>query len=147
MAHSPTRKTAYHYLCLDGERFVNDKDYATALLIYEKALLDMPVGDQKALKGICRCYRKLALKALKKQDFKKVQKLLQTLIAIPRIKPLLTSKDYYVLAEAALENMDLPLAEQTLEQMLTLKPESQEGIQLLKRLKAEKLHQQMKGLY
>lgn len=142
-----TRKANYHHLCLDAQRFVAEKEYETALLIYEKALQEVPAGDLKASKGICRCYRKLALSALKQQDFKKTQNLLQTLIAIPRVSTLLTGKDYCVLAEAALENGELLDAEQAIEKALTLQPESTEATQLRKRLKTEQLHQQMKDLY
>lgn len=146
--HATISKTNYHNLCLDAQRFVSEKDYTTALLIYEKALQEAPIGDQKALKGICRCYRKLALKSWKNQDFLRVQVLLEELMAKPKIGALLTAKDYFVLAEAAIENMDLSRAEQSLRNAFTLKPESIETAhKLQKRLQTEQLHQQMKDLY
>jgi len=144
---TPMRKSNYHALCLDAQRFVTEKDYATALSIYQKALQEAPAGDAKALKGICRCYRKLALKALKKEDFKAVQHLLETLMATPKVSSLLTSKDYCVLAEAALENMDMAQAKPAIDRALEINPTSPEAVQLQKRLRTELLHQQMKDLY
>lgn len=141
------RKSNYHQLCLDAQRFVTEKDYTTALTIYTKALQEPPAGDQKALKGVCRCYRKLALRALKKEDFKGVQSLLEAMIALPKVSSILSSKDYCVLAEAALENGDIAQANQAVAKALEINPTSSEALQRQKHLRAELLHQQMKDLY
>lgn len=62
--------------------------------------------------------------------------------------PLLTGRDYFVLAEVALENMDLSQAEQSIEKALSFTAESTEAAhKLRRRLQTELLHQQMKDLH
>ncbi len=137
----------YHRLCLDAKNFFDAKDYDTALRIYEKALTEAPAGDATALKGICRCTRKQARKALKKGNTLEVQKLLEALFKRPRIAPLLGGKDYQVLAEAALENGDLVCCAEALRQALAIKPELAEELHnLQKRLRTEQLHQDMRDM-
>lgn len=118
-----------------------------ALRIYEKALSEAPAGDLTALKGICRCTRKQARKALKKGDTPTVQNLLQNLMKRPQVGSLLGGKDYQVLAEAALENGDLTTCTEAIRLALNLKPELAEAIHSLqKRLRTEQLHQDMKDM-
>lgn len=137
----------YHSLCLDAKNFFDAKDYDTALRIYEKALSEAPAGDFTALKGVCRCTRKQARKALKKGDTPEVQRLLEALLKRPHVAPLLGGKDYQVLAEAALENGDFVSCAEALRQALAIKPElAAELHNLQKRLRTEQLHQDMKDM-
>lgn len=137
----------YYSLCLDAKNFFEAKDYDTALRIYEKALTEAPAGEQTALKGVCRCTRKQALKALKKGDTPEVQRLLEALFKRSHVTPLLSGKDYQVLAEAALENGDLASCAEALSQALALKPElAAEVHNLQKRLRTEQLHQDMRDM-
>lgn len=137
----------YQNLCLDAKGFFEAKDYDTALKVYTQAATLAPPGDLNALKGMCRCTRKTARKALKKGDYIQVQTLLDELMKNPRVHPLLTGKDYLVLAEAALENQALAHCANALQKALEIKPELAEAAHALqKRLKTEQLHQDMRGM-
>lgn len=138
----------YQHLLHDGERFFKAKDYATAFAIYQRALSLAPPGDQRALGQLCRCYRKKALKALKRDDFKEVQALLQEMLSLPGYQSLAKGLDYKILAEVQFELGEFEACEQALEHALALEPDlASELASLQRRLKTEQLARQMKGLH
>lgn len=139
---------AYQNALFDGERFFKSKDYDTAFEIYQKALTLAPPGDSRALKQLCRCYRKRARKPYKNEQFKTVVKMLEAMLALEQVEPHLTGMDYKILAEAYLELGKLKQADAAMDQALRLKPELEyEMMGLEKRLRTEILNQEMNGLH
>lgn len=140
--------SAYQNALFDGERFFKSKDYETAFEIYQKALKLAPPGDSRALKQLCRCYRKRARKPYKNEQFKTVAKMLEAMLALEQVEPHLTGMDYKILAEAYLELGKLKQADAAMDQALRLKPELEyELMGLEKRLRTEILNQEMNGLH
>lgn len=141
-------ESRYQKLVFDGDRFFNEKDYETAFKIFKQALPEAPPGEAYALSQLCRCYRKKARKAFKKANHEQVVALLEEMMALEKVKPHLKGLDYQVLAESCLESGRLERAEEAIRYALDLKPELAEDIhRLQKKLKAEQLHRQMKGLH
>ena len=82
----PLSGQRYQKLLLDGERFFQQKEFDTARQIFAQALTLAPATDTRAAKELCRCYRKLALKALKHEHFAEVTQLLDQMFAIDQAK-------------------------------------------------------------
>lgn len=149
-SQEPPRKGSdqYQKLVFDADRFFEDKKYTTAFKIYRQALPLAPAGNAHVLKQLCRCYRKKARKAFKKDDFQKVFDLLQEMMGLERVTPHLKGLDYKVLAEAALELGHLDRAEEGIRLALDIKPELAEEIHpLQKKLKAARLYNELNGLH
>lgn len=143
----PAARSRYQNLLFDARRFFEAKDYDTAFKIYTQALPDAPPGDSTALTQLCRCYRKKALKLLKKEDFTAVLSLLEEMLALPNVEPVLKALDYKVLGEAALELGQLDKAQTAFDQALSLDPDlAQTMATLRRRLKTELLSREMNGL-
>lgn len=142
----PPAQGRYRHLLHDAERFFDAKDYGTAFSVYRQALSEAPPGDEQALSGLCRCYRKKARKALQQDDYAAVAQLLAEMLALPGARP--KALDYKVLGEARLELGDLAQARAALEQAVALKPElADETKRLFARLRTEELAREMKGLH
>ena len=137
----------YQKLIFDADRFYEDKKFNTAFKIYREALPLAPTGNAHCLKQLCRCYRKKARKAMRKEDFQKAFDLLQEMMQLERVKPHLQAKDFQVKAEAAMELEFLDEAEEAILQALDLNPElADEMLGLQKRLKTERLHNELRGM-
>lgn len=142
----PAARSRYALLLHDAARFFETKDYDTAFSIYRQALAEAPPGDEQALKGLARCYRKQARKALRQEDFAQVASLLEAMLALPQVPA--KALDYKVLGEACLELGRLPEARAALEQALALDAElAGETRRLFTRLRTEELAEEMKGLH
>lgn len=145
---SGVKAAAYHRSLLDAARFFNQKDFETARQIYAHAMALAPVGDSRAAKELCRCYRKLALKALKQEDFAAVLQLLDAMLAIEPAKAYFKALDYKVLAESALELGQIDRAQTAFDQALMMQPELASDLApSLRKIKTERLAQEMQGLH
>jgi len=141
-------RSKYQRLLFDAERFFKEKDFQTAFKIYQQALKDAPPGDHKALSQLCRCYRKKARKALKKEDHQTVFNLLQEMMNLEHVHPFLKARDYEVLANSCLEIGQTDIALKALQRAIHIAPEISVELQSLqRRLKTELLHQEMNGLH
>lgn len=137
----------YQKLIFDADRFFEEKKFNTAFKIYREALPLAPAGNAHCLKQLCRCYRKKARKALRNEDFQKAFDLLTEMMQLERVKAHLQAKDFQVKAEAALELVLLDEAEAALSQALDLEPDpGDEILGLQKRLKTERLHNELRGM-
>lgn len=144
----PAGRSRYQSLVFDADRFFEAKDYETAFTIYAQALSEAPPGDTTALSQLCRCYRKKALKLLKREDWAGVKTLLDEMMSRDKVEPHVKAGDYKVLGEASLELGELDAAQAAFDRTLALKPELQGDIgPLLRRLKTERLSREMKGLH
>lgn len=139
----PAPRNRYSHLIFDADRLFDDKDYAQAARIYEEALKEAPPGDSYALIQRCRCTRKQARKAQKREDFAGVRHLLESMLSWERVTPHLKALDYFALAEACLELGDLQVSRQALDQSLTLQPDLAEAQRLGRRLQSEELARQL----
>lgn len=146
--HDHNRSGRYQKLLFDGQQCFEAKDYAAALRVYEQALKLAPIGDERALGQLCRCYRKKARKALNQAQYTEVIRLLQAMLNLERVQPHLKALDFKVLAESALADGQLALAQEALNEALqrctAITPELK---RLQQRLKAEQLSREMEGLY
>lgn len=140
-------RSKYQRLLFDADRFFKEKDYPTAFKIYQQALPEAPTGDTRALAQLCRCYRKKALKALKRANHQAVFDLLQEMMHLEHVQPHIKARDYLVFAEVCLELSHLDSAQKSLLRATDLDPHMDEIRPLQKRLKTELLHREMNGLH
>ncbi|MGV3524433.1 MAG: hypothetical protein ACO1RX_09420 [Candidatus Sericytochromatia bacterium] len=139
----PAPRSRYSHLVFDADRFFAEKDYLQAGRIYQEALKEAPPGETHALIQLCRCTRKQARKAQKREDFVQVRQLLENMLNWERVTPHLKALDYFALAEACLELGDLVASREALDLCLGLQPELLEAQRLGRRLQSEELARQL----
>lgn len=139
----PSPRSRYSHLIFDADRLFAEKEYVQAGRIYQEALKEAPPGETHALSQLCRCTRKQARKAQKREDFAQVRQLLENMLSWERVTPHLKALDYFALAEACLELGDLAASRQALDRCLALQPDLAEALRLGRRLQSEELARQL----
>ena len=72
----PARPNRYQTLLIDGKRFFEAGDYATALQIYQSACQMAPPGDNQPFAQACKCIRRVARTFLKQEDYATVARMI-----------------------------------------------------------------------
>ena len=132
---------------IDGKRFFEAGDYATALQIYQSACQMAPPGDNQPFAQACKCIRRVARTFLKQEDYATVARMIEEMFQLNGQRPNLKGADYKILGQCYLALNRLEAAEEALQTAEKLDPALQPDLQRLRhQLKTEQLGNAFKNL-
>lgn len=140
------QRSRYQSLIFDADRLFKDGDTEAAFLIYQQASQEAPPGENHAFAQLCQCYRRKAKAALKAEQHIQVIEWLEAMLKVNGNRPNLKGMDFKVLAESYMTQGRLDEAENALTQALALSPDLSSLSNLIKTIKTERVHRQLKGL-